>query len=684
MQLNPNILNTLTSLSFMAQALAALVFAFMLGGFYRTYRRDYLQAWTWSWAAFCFYLLGGAASFLLTPPYAPDHPYRVFSSTLSLIGGYWQIAWLAFGTWELLTERVVDTRLRRWILTVSTVAAVVVVWFTAPLHNYSLVTLWRMGPRSLAAGLACLAAAWGVSLISPRPVGFGRRIVGVAFLLFGIQQMVICGVVAQLWEVNRLLTVLTYLGPFDLLFYGLIGFSMVIWLLDDERQRSLKASAQLEHLAYHDPLTGLPNRNGLVKRVRPALDEAKRRGYGLAVILLDLDHFKVINDSLGHSQGNDLLKELGRRMRGILPDAESLAHLGGDEFAILLPEVPDEATLKQTAEGLLSVIRLPLDAQGRELYITASLGIARYPEDANDPEELLKCADIAMYQAKALGRDHLQIYAPSMDVGNLEQLSLAHDLRTALAESRELLLVFQPILDTHTRRIDAFEALLRWQHPRRGLLTPADFLWLAESTGLSETLDLWVLREACRRAQEWRREGLLHLRVSVNISARPFQRPDLVDRVRDVLSDTGLPASSLELEITETLAMQNAEASLEVLQGLKDLGVRISIDDFGTGYSSLSYLTNFPIDTLKVDAAFIRSLGSGRGSEEVIAAVIALAHSLDIDVVAEGVEHEEQWQILREQGCDKVQGFLFSRPVAASECRRLLAEERTAMAMPAR
>lgn len=673
---------TLTSLSYLAQGMVALVFASILLGFHRIYRRDYLKDWAWSWAAFFLYLLGGAVSFGTWPTYQPDHPVRLVSSSISLVGGYWQIALLLFGTFKLLPEHRIRRATRLSVLASLAVLAVTVVLWTAPMSDYAFVTLVRMGPRSFAAGISCLAAAYGVWRLTPRPLGMGRFIVAISFLLFAVQQLVIVGVVLQRWEMDQLATFLNYLGPFDLLFYGLIGFSMVVWLHDEERQRSTRASAQLEHLAYHDSLTGLPNRNGLVRRIRPALEEARRQGHGLAIILLDLDHFKVINDSLGHAQGNDLLRELARRMREVLPEEEDLAHLGGDEFAILLPRVTSDTVLRQTAESFLSIVRRPFDAQGRELPITASLGISRYPEDGSDAEELLKCADIAMYQAKQLGRDHLQIYAPNMDVGNLEQLSLAHDLRTALSEGRELMLYFQPILDTHTRRIEAFEGLLRWQHPRRGLLNPSDFLWLAESTGLSEPLDLWVLREACRNAREWRREGLHHLRVAVNLSARPFQRPDLLDRVHEVLTEVGLPASSLELEITENLAMQDADASLAVLEQLKELGVRITIDDFGTGYSSLSYLTNFPINTLKVDKAFTRSLGSGRGSEEVIAAVIALAHSLDIDVVAEGVELEDQWQILREQGCDKVQGFLFSRPVPAPECHRLLAEERRMMAVP--
>jgi EAL domain-containing protein (putative c-di-GMP-specific phosphodiesterase class I) len=278
-----------------------------------------------------------------------------------------------------------------------------------------------------------------------------------------------------------------------------------------------------------------------------------------------------------------------------------------------------------------------------------------------------------MYRAKERGGDGFQLYAPSMDTHALERLSLENDLRKALAND-EFVLHYQPILDARTGDISGVEALLRWNHPTRGLMAPGEFLWLAELTGLSDLVDLWVLRTACARMRSWQVDYSLPLRVAVNLSARPFQHPDLIGRVERVLAETGLAASALELEITETLAMHDAEASLAVLSGLKALGVRISIDDFGTGYSSLSYLTNFPINTLKVDGSFVRSLGGTRGSYEIASAVIALAHTLDIGVVAEGVELESQWLILREQGCDEVQGYLFSRPLAPGECLEFLLE----------
>jgi diguanylate cyclase (GGDEF)-like protein len=391
----------------------------------------------------------------------------------------------------------------------------------------------------------------------------------------------------------------------------------------------------------------------------------------VAVFVLDLDRFKSINDSLGHRRGDGMLRLVGDRLRGSLRPGDTVARLGGDEFAVLLPAVAAERDMVRLGEKLLESLRRPFSLDGREIVTTASLGISRFPEDGASAEALLRKADVAMYQAKSLGRDGLQVYTAAMDAHALDRLSLENDLRKALAAS-ELTLFYQPQLDAATGLVAGVEALVRWQHPVRGLLMPGDFLWIAEASGLSHPLDRWVLTTACRQVREWHDDGVPLPRLAVNLSARPFQRPDLVERVKDVLWETGLSSSCLELEITETLAMQNAEESLTTLRGLKELGVRIAIDDFGTGYSSLSYLRNFPIDTLKIDASFIRSLTEDSSSLEIASAVIALAHSLGIRVVAEGVEQEQQWQLLRQRGCDEVQGYYFSVPLPAAECRELI------------
>jgi diguanylate cyclase (GGDEF)-like protein len=658
-----------------AQALGAVVLALVLVAFHRHYQRPYLLTWAWSWWAFCVSLLAGSAALYLVDHMPPAAPARLAASSLSLLAGYCQVAWLLFGTYEVVTERRLSSRLQRRVLAALVLLALGSVassLFMDPRARF----LVRVGVRILLLGIAFLVASWGVWRGHAHPSGLGRRLVSSAFLLYGLHQLhYLVVIVTQMVKVGSM-SYAAYLGPFDFLFQALIGMGMVIWLLEDERQRVVVASARIEHLAFHDSLTDLPNRNLLLQHLGQMIGQAGARRERLAVLFLDLDRFKMINESLGNRHGDELLKAYAERLRHHLRGTDSIARVTADEFAILLPAVDGEATVIRVTEKILAITRLPFALQGREVYLTASVGISRCPEDGTEAETLLKRAEIAMYRAKEIRRDHYQIYSPGMDSNTLAQLSLEADLRRALAQPPQpdggLALFYQPVLDSRQRRVDGVEALLRWFHPVRGLMTPGEFLWLAEVAGLANALDLWVLRTACREAEDWRREGDPNLQLAVNLSPRSFQQPDLLRRIQDVLAETGFPPSLLVIEITETLAMQNAEATLAVLRGLKALGVRIAIDDFGTGYSSLSYLTTFPIDTLKVDRSFVHTLGQRRGSEEVAAAVIALALSLEIGVIAEGVETREQLVWLQGLGCDRFQGYLFSRPLPAAECRDLL------------
>jgi diguanylate cyclase (GGDEF)-like protein len=657
----------------LAQATSAVILAVVLLGFYHTYRREYLLDWAWSWWASCVFLFGGGLSSLLAAHFPEAAPATLLLFTISIVAGHWQVAWLLFGTGEVATGRMVGRLLRRSLLILLSVIAVgtVAASLFVPAGTRLLV---QTGPRLLFTGLAFSLASFGVLRTAPRQMGNGRLLTAGSLLLYGLEQLhYLVLLLSPYLFGHRIGLDPASLAIFDVPLQAAIGLGMVIWLLDEERKRTSEASRQIEHLAYHDPLTNLPNRIFFLEELIDTLESAERHQSGLAVLFLDLDRFKVINDSLGHGAGDDMLEVLAERLRGALRQGDTVARQGGDEFTILLPALRQDGDVANVADKILSVVRQPMALQGQEVVVSASLGISRFPGDGRDPEELLKKADVAMYRAKELGGDGFQLYAASMDTHALERLSLENDLRKALAND-EFVLHYQPILDARNGDIAGVEALLRWNHPSRGLMPPGDFLWLAEITGLTDLIDLWVLRTACAQVSFWQTEFSLPLRVAVNLSARPFQHPDLIARVERVLEETGLPASALELEITETLAMQDAEASLAVLSGLKALGVRISIDDFGTGYSSLSYLTNFPINTLKVDGSFVRSLGGTRGSYEIASAVIALAHTLDIGVVAEGVELESQWLILREQGCDEVQGYLFSRPLAPSSCLEFILE----------
>jgi len=424
-----------------------------------------------------------------------------------------------------------------------------------------------------------------------------------------------------------------------------------------------KAENTIRRLAYHDALTGLPNRALFEDRLGVALAQARRNRRTLAVMFLDLDRFKVVNDTLGHSGGDKLLKSVAEDLQSILREGDTLARVGGDEFTVLLPAIRNQGEAIEVAERILDVLRGPRAIDGQEFGVTTSIGITLYPQDGADPETLLRNADTAMYRAKEQGRDNYQLYTPAMNAGIMQRLSLESDLRHAL-ERNELCVYYQPIADTATGRIVATEALVRWNHPERGLVPPDDFIPFAEETGLIIPIGEWVLREAARQNRAWHKAGHGHLRVTVNLSARQLQQDDLPGLVGEVLQESGLAPEALQLEITEGAVMKNVESIVSTLQQLKLMGVSISLDDFGTGYSSLSYLKRFPIDCVKIDRSFVRDIASDPNDAAIVTTVIAMARTLNLRVIAEGVETQGQLDFLKRRGCDEFQGFLISPPVA--------------------
>ncbi len=430
------------------------------------------------------------------------------------------------------------------------------------------------------------------------------------------------------------------------------------------------AEQRIRELADFDALTGLPNRRLLHDRIEQMIAAAERDKHGAALLFLDIDHFKRVNDSLGHSVGDDLLCALAQRYVKVVRRIDTLARLGGDEFIILLPEV-NTAAAADVARRVLEIAASPFSVGGHALTVTSSIGIALYPQDGKDIDTLLKNADTAMYKAKDLGRNTFQFYSSEMNMATLERLMMESNLRLALTEE-QFVLHYQPLVSLQNGEIVGVEALIRWQHPTLGTIMPDRFIAVAEDSGMINPIGDWVLFEACRQAQAWIDEGLLLRTMAVNVAPVQFRQAGFVEMVAGALSATGLVADCLELELTERTVMHDAEFTLGTLSALKRMGVSLSLDDFGTGYSSLAYLKRFPVGKLKIDRSFIMDLESDTDDQAIASTIVSMGRSLRLTVLAEGVETAEQLALLRKMGCGMVQGFHYSRPLAAAEMTELL------------
>ncbi|HUK55265.1 MAG TPA: EAL domain-containing protein [Nitrospiria bacterium] len=444
--------------------------------------------------------------------------------------------------------------------------------------------------------------------------------------------------------------------------------------LEREIAERKQAEERIVYLAYHDGLTDLPNRRLFEDRLGQELSRLPWRKRAMAVLFLDIDRFKQINDHLGHHIGDALLVAFSERLKRCLRPGDTIARLGGDEFAILLTDLARERDVSLIVQKIFDSLAKPIPIEGSDLFVTTSIGVSLSPQNGEDPPTLLKTADMAMYRAKDDGGNSFQYYDPALQTHKSEWLSLETALRQAL-ERGEFLLHYQPQVDLDSGRIVGVEALIRWKHSERGLVPPVKFIPLAEETGLIIPIGEWVLRTACAQAVAWRSGGFKELRIAVNLSPRQFRQKNLIETVGRVLKETGIDPRCVELELTESI-MQNAEASVKALRRLKDMGLEISIDDFGMGYSSLSYLKRFPINTLKIDQAFIRHLTDDPDDPMIVTAIITLAHNLRLKAIAEGVETAEQLKLLRLLRCDRIQGYYFSHPLPADEMTGLLAEDR--------
>jgi diguanylate cyclase (GGDEF)-like protein/PAS domain S-box-containing protein len=435
-----------------------------------------------------------------------------------------------------------------------------------------------------------------------------------------------------------------------------------------------EAEERLRYLSNYDALTGLANRMLFKERLHEAGQRSRQTGRSLALLHIDLDRFKLLNDSLGHEVADQVLRNMGRRLSEQLAEADTLARLAADEFVVLFDQYSNLSSLSRLASQLLAKLRAPMTVDGQELVISASIGISLLPENAREVSALITQANMAMQHAKHLGGDNFQFYTDNLQACTLERLQLENQLRKAI-DSGQLEVFYQPKLDLSLDSLQAAEALVRWRHPQRGLVSPVDFIPLAEETGLIGAIGEFVLRRAASQAREWQQQGLGDIRVSVNVSVHQLRQGNLTTLVRRVLEETGLPAHLLELELTESQLLDNVESVLHTLNQLRELGVKLAIDDFGTGYSSLSYLKRLPVDYLKIDRTFVRDLTEDGEDAAITRAIIAMAHSLELKVVAEGVEEQQQLDFLKSQGCDEIQGFLISRPIEAIQFASLLREQ---------
>jgi diguanylate cyclase (GGDEF)-like protein len=534
--------------------------------------------------------------------------------------------------------------------------------------------------------VASFAALWLFARLRPQPsVNAHLTVAGAAVVMgFAISGMHYTGMAAARFAASSYCFARpgansTWLaGTIALVALAALVLTLVLLFYDAHLHRTRthaaelqRANQQLQHVATHDALTGLPNRVLLGDRLEQAIAQAERTRGSFAVLMVDLDRFKSINDSLGHEAGDQLLKEIAHRLRASLRKVDTLARIGGDEFAIVLSGIAGPHCVETVVSNLLHSVHQPIVLAAIEVQTSPSIGVSLYPHDGTDPQTLLKHADAAMYHAKKIGRNTFQFFAPEMNAFTRERLELECALRNAVSR-REFVLHYQPKVHFHSGCIVGVEALVRWNHPTRGIVPPVEFIPLAEETGLILPIGTWVLKEACRQLRAWHVAGFSHLRMAVNLSAQQFREKNLLQVVRDALANAQLEPRFLELELTETAVMQDAEHSAAVLQSLSDLGVRISVDDFGTGYSSLSYLQRFPLNKVKIDRSFVREIAHKHGDSEIVRAIISLAHSLRLAVIAEGVETPEQLDFLDRIGCDQYQGYLCSPPVPAAQLVELV------------
>jgi diguanylate cyclase (GGDEF)-like protein len=636
---------------------------------YRKFRSAYLVQWTLSFGCLALFHVSVALLIVGNEETANNRASLIAASIAGAAAAYLQLGWMIWGTFELARRKPLKMRDSQRLLVLLAAAGLIsgaipfLLGHDPAVHRYFFLAL-----HSLAASIAFVAC--GIAILRFRGSGF--TVPSIAFVILGFVQLYEFVLIMRSLMDRATATPLFTIGVADAIASAVFALAAVMIVLEDQREVGAEATSQVEQLAYYDTLTGLPNRSLFSDRLTVAIAHAHRHRYKLAILFLDLDRFKQINDSLGHTVGDRLLKIVSTRIRAAIREEDTVARFGGDEFTVLIHIIGKVEDAGKVAQKILDALKAPISIDDRDFVVTSSVGISVYPNDGTDGETLIRNADTAMYRAKDLGRNSSQYYAATMNHKALEALEVENGLRRALTQN-EFVLHYQPLIDIGTGTVFGLEALIRWQHPELGLLRPDRFIPAAEQTGLIIAIDRWVLREACQQASDWHRRGD-HVVMAVNLSGRQFHDPDLIEQVREALRLAELPPQFLEIEITEGYAMRDVEKAIQILQQLKELGVRISIDDFGTGYSCLSYLKDFPIDTLKLDGSFVRDLASPEDAQ-IALGVIALAHSLKLKVIAEGVETISQLTFLREHACDRLQGYLFSRPMPPANFDRFMSQK---------
>ena len=659
-------------LTHLVRAAGALILAILFLSTYRRYRKSYLRHWMWSWLAMAVYMAAAAAALATVTRFEATHPARLVLLGIAGVSGYLQIGFLLFGVYELVTRRHVKLRTTRQVLPLLGAVGLVPTFFFFTEEQGAHRIFFSVGLYGLVAGVTFLIAAWGLWRARQKTLSFGFSLMSGAFALYGIEQLhYFLTTIPWLFD-KPALDYTIYLGFVDFLFLMTMGLGMVTALLEDEREATSLAMYEIEHLAYHDPLTGLPNRPLFFDRLIVAIARSARVKSKLAVFFIDIDQFKEVNDTLGHSAGDTLLKTVAGRLEKFVRNQDTLARFGADEFTIIIHDLEHAEHAARLAQKFLDALKVPYVINDVELFVSSSIGISFYPDDAEDAETLIRTADTAVHRAKEHGRDSYRIYSSEMNTRALERLALESMLSKATSNG-ELRLHYQPLVDLDSRTVFGVEALLRWQHPDRGLVLPTDFIAVAEVSGLIISIGDWVLVRACEDLRRLQEQFDPNFIMSVNLSARQFHQPELASRIREVMERNQIARGTLQIEITESNAMQDASMTIDTLEQLREVGVKISVDDFGTGYSSLEYLKKFPIDSLKLDQAFVRDVSEDPGDAAIAQAVIAMAHSLGLTVVAEGVETHAQLEFLKGHGCDRIQGYLFSAALPIDELEIFMA-----------